>query len=184
MNNAFREQLLKAGLATKKQVKAASHEENVGRRKRRKKKKGGAEIAEASSELSVAQSVLAEKREQDKALNRQRDAARRTEALEAEVDDLIAKNRLKDARGDIGYKFPDGVTIKTILVTAAVQRTLAEGNTGIIRGKDGYCLVPRDVALRIEERIPSRIVLLNDLDEPADDDDPYAEYKVPDDLMW
>ncbi|MCF6285720.1 MAG: DUF2058 domain-containing protein [Candidatus Hydrogenedentes bacterium] len=183
MNNAFRDQLLKAGLTTKKKAKAAAHEENVSSRKRRRKKKGGAEVTEGSSDSSAAQAALAAKRDRDKALNQERDAERHSEALEAEVDDLIAKNRLRDTRGDIGYKFSDGGTIKTILVTAEVQRALSDGVMGIAWGKDGYSLVPHDVALRIEERVPNRLVLLNDSVAP-DGDDPYAEYTVPDDLMW
>lgn len=38
--------------------------------------------------------------------------------------------------------------------------------------------------MKIQERDPSRILLLNTHVEEADEDDPYAAYKIPDDLMW
>jgi uncharacterized protein YaiL (DUF2058 family) len=45
-------------------------------------------------------------------------------------------------------------------------------------------MIPRDAALRIQERDPRRVVLLNTQAEEPEADDPYAAYKVPDDLMW
>lgn len=184
MNDAFREQLLKAGLATKKQAKAVAHEENVGRRKRRKKNKGtpGAET-EVSADQRAAQAAAEDKRIRDKALNEEREANRKAEALQAEVDDLIAKNRLNDTKGEIAYQFVDDRKVKRVLVTEAVRKALAEGDTGIADLKGAYVLVSRDIALKVEERCPERLVWLNDPEEP-DENDPYSEYKVPDDLVW
>lgn len=38
--------------------------------------------------------------------------------------------------------------------------------------------------MKIQERDPNRILLLNTHVEEADEDDLYAAYKIPDDLMW
>ena len=184
MNDAFREQLLKAGLATKKQAKAVAHEENVGRRKRRKKNKGAAVVeSEVSADLQAAQAAAEEKRLRDKALNEEREANRKAEALRAEVDDLVAKNRKKDTKRDIAYQFVDGKKIKRVFVTEPVRLALANGDTGIVDAKGNYALVSRDIALKVEERCPERLVWLNEPEE-IDEDDPYGEYKVPDDLIW
>lgn len=180
MSDLFRDQLLKAGLATKKQAKAVLHEENKSRRKRRKKQ--GGDVAE-TPEQAAARAALEEKRERDRALNQAREAEREARARDAEVDNLIADHRLRDTDGDVPYKFPDGDTIKTIRVSAATQRDLAAGAIGIVDGAPGYCLVRRDTALAIEERVPDRLVLLFE-PETVEDDDPYSEYEVPDDLMW
>jgi uncharacterized protein len=181
MSDAFREQLLKAGLATKKQAKAAAHEENVSRRKRRKKKKGD---VEASPDCGAAQAALEEKRGRDLELNRQRDVERAARARQAEAEDLIARNGLKDTSGEFEYRFSDGGPIKTLSVTSDLRNALAEGGVGIARAKEGYRLIPRETALMVEERSPDHLVLLNEPDGPADDEDPYAAYKVPDDLIW
>lgn len=181
MNDLFREQLLKAGLATKKQVKAAAHEQNVSRRKKRRK---GAEAGEESDVAEAARAAAAEKQARDKALNRQREETRAAQAKIAEADALIADNLLRQTGGDVPYKFPDGAKVKTLYVSSEVQRALASGNHGIVRTREGYGLVSRATALAIEERCAERLVLLNEPDDPKDEDDPYGDYVVPDDLMW
>ncbi|MGV2836994.1 DUF2058 family protein, partial [Pseudomonas shirazensis] len=45
-------------------------------------------------------------------------------------------------------------------------------------------VIPREAAVKIQERDPGRILLLNTHVEEADENDPYAAYKIPDDLMW
>ena len=181
MSDAFREQLMKAGLVTKKQAKSAAHEENVSRRKRRKKNKGS---AEASPEFSAAQAALEEKRTRDLELNRQREAERLARARQAEAEDLIAKHGLRDTQGEFEYRFSDGGPIKTLNVTSDLRNALATGGVGIARAKKGYRLIPRATALMVEERSADHLVLLNEPDAPDGDDDPYAEFKVPDDLVW
>jgi len=49
-----------------------------------------------------------------------------------------------------------------------------------------YEVIPREAALKIQERDPRRIVQLNVLVESKtpEEDDPYAAYQIPDDLMW
>lgn len=54
-----------------------------------------------------------------------------------------------------------------------------------MRYEGSYELIPRDAALKIKERDPQRIILLNEpKSQDVDPDDPYAAYQVPDDLMW
>ena len=46
-------------------------------------------------------------------------------------------------------------------------------------------MIPREAALKIQERDPQRIVQMNvKTEEVAVEDDPYAAYQIPDDLMW
>ena len=40
------------------------------------------------------------------------------------------------------------------------------------------------IAEKIEERTPARLVLLNGAAGTISPEDPYAEFPVPDDLMW
>ena len=43
----------------------------------------------------------------------------------------------------------------------------------------GYEVIPREAALKIQERDPQRVVQLNIRTEEPDADDPYAAYQVP-----
>jgi uncharacterized protein YaiL (DUF2058 family) len=182
MNELFREQLLKAGLATKKQAKAAAHEENVARRQRRKENEGAPEAPTA--EQLAAQTALEEKRERDRQLNLEREAEQRRQALHAQSDELIKQNVLRKTKGEVEYKFADEGKVKRLFVTQGIRLQLGNGEIGIVWGSGGYHLVPRDVAEKIEERTPDRLILLNDPEKALSPGDPYAEFPVPDDLMW
>ena len=45
-------------------------------------------------------------------------------------------------------------------------------------------LVPKVIADKIAERDPSLVVQVKKASTAIDADDPYADFKVPDDLMW
>ncbi|MBS5195373.1 MAG: DUF2058 family protein, partial [Morganella morganii] len=48
-----------------------------------------------------------------------------------------------------------------------------------------YAIIPAVVADKITQRDAESIVLNNALaQDEADEDDPYADFKIPDDLMW
>lgn len=182
MNDLFREQLLKAGLATKKQAKAAAHEENIARRQRRKEADG--DEAPPTPEQLAAQKAIEEKRERDRQLNLEREAEQKAQALHAQSDDLIRQHALQNTKGPVDYKFADEGKVKSLSVSRETQIQLRDGATGIVWGAGGYHLVPRAIAEKIEERTPARLVLLNNAPDSLAPDDPYAEYPVPDDLMW
>lgn len=182
MNDLFREQLLKAGLATKKQAKAAAHEENIARRQRRKELDGAEDGPTA--EQVAAQKATEEKRARDRQLNLEREAEARAQALHAQSDELIKQNAIKKVKGNVEYKFADEGKVKRLFVSNEVQLALRDGATGIVWGSGGYHLVPRAIAEKIAERTPDRLILLNDTGEALAPDDPYAEFPVPDDLMW
>ena len=182
MNDLFRDQLLKAGLATKKQAKAAAHEENIARRQRRKEADG--EDGAPTPEQLAAQKAIEDKRERDRLLNLEREAEQRAQAFHAQSDDLIKQHALRNTKGPVDYKFADEGKVKSLMVSTEIQNQLRDGVTGIVWGPGGYHLVPRAIAEKIEERTPARLVLLNASNDALPPDDPYAEFPVPDDLMW
>ena len=66
-----------------------------------------------------------------------------------------------------------------------LQDQLVAGSLSIIKVDDGHELVPARVAQKISQRDPSCVISLGTgRPENIDADDPYADYKVPDDLMW
>ena len=105
-----------------------------------------------------------------------------------EIKQLIETHRQpKLARGEseVDYNFTDGKTIKKLMVTPRVQQLLMRGQLAIAKLGDGYELVPRVVADKIALRDSGSIILAKAqaADEP-DEDDPYKDYVIPDDLMW
>ena len=65
-----------------------------------------------------------------------------------------------------------------------MRTKLSNGALAVVSFAGGYEVIPREAALKIQERDPGRVLLLNTRVEEADEDDPYAAYKIPDDLMW
>ena len=62
---------------------------------------------------------------------------------------------------------------------------LSKGIITIVKQGDQYIIVPALVADRVAERDPTRIIFRAEKEISIDDeDDPYADYKIPDDLMW
>ena len=115
----------------------------------------------------------------------------RVQAREARVKQLIDMNRITIANGDIGFNFTDGNLIKKIFVDKLTQAQLINGRLAIARllvdnnSEGEYAIIPASVADKIAQRDASSIVLHSALSaEEQDEDDPYADFKVPDDLMW
>ena len=142
--------------------------------------KNGTVVNEATllAEQSRQQQV-----ERDRLLNQQKKAEAEQKALAAQVKQLIEMNVISD-KGDVGFNFTDQNKVKKIYVSEKIQQQLGKGQIAIARNGDSYLLVPVQVAERIQQRVPEAVVLLNQKDEALDEDDPYADFKIPDDLMW
>jgi uncharacterized protein YaiL (DUF2058 family) len=171
--------LLKAGLVDEQRVKQARSS------KRKKGKQVGGKTRPGEEDRRRAQQAAAEKARRDAELNRQRQEEARRKAEANELRQLIHSNRIPRGEGDVAYSFLDGGSIKRIYVTAEQQGKLAKGTLAVVRQDTGYELLIPEIAERVRARDESLIVVLN---QPGgggvDQDDEYADYKVPDDLMW
>ncbi len=169
---SLQEQMLKAGLVDKKKLKKAA--------KGSKKSRVQAREAKAAVEANRAAQL-----EQDKNLNRLKNEEVQKKEFQAQVKQLIEMNRLDRKDGDIGYNFTDGTLVKKIYVDKTMQDQLVRGRLAIVRLADSYEVIPSVVADKIAQRDESSIVLNNvvENDDP-DEDDPYADFVIPDDLMW
>lgn len=179
MSLSLRDQLLKAGLVNQKQAK------QVGKEKQKEQRlvhKGQAQADD--SQKRAAQEAMAEKAKRDQELNRQQQEKVEQKARTAQVKQLIEVSRLPRLITEDYYNFVDDKKVKRIPVNAMVRNKLSSGSLAIVHHGGGYEIIPREAALKIQERDPRRIVLLNTPTEAPDADDPYAAYQVPDDLMW
>lgn len=179
MANAFGDQFLKAGLVSKSRLDKARKSRNKQQKQKQKQK------IEVVDEAAVAaRQAAAGQAARDRELNRrQKEEAGRRE-IQAQVRQLVELNRLPRDHGEVGYNFQDGTAIRKILVTEEIRDKLGRGLLAIARFDDGYEVIPSVVAEKIMLREASCIVSNEPTGQEHGEDDPYADYKVPDDLMW
>lgn len=180
MSNPFQEQFLKAGLVTKEQVKKANQKKP---KKQQRSKKAPPKLDEATLKARQAEEKKAQR---DRELNQKRQEQIRQRALSAEIDQLISNNFIKrDEKCDIAYNFEHRNKIHRIYVNAELKKKIVDGDCGIARIEGRYEVIPLSTAEKIQQRNEKRVVLLAKEDQAQkNDNDPYAEYQVPDDLMW
>ena len=65
-----------------------------------------------------------------------------------------------------------------------MKQQIIEGKLGIARIEGRYELVPKTIAEKIQQRNDKRVILFENTEQEIDENDPYAEFQVPDDLMW
>ncbi|QSP94205.1 DUF2058 domain-containing protein [Marinobacter salinisoli] len=176
---SLQDQLLKAGLADEKKAKAIRQEK---RKKRKTQPKGAAQESEAELRARRARE---EKAERDRQLNQERQRAAEEKAIQAQIRQIIETNRLDRGKAEQDYQFVDGKKIKKILVNDLMVDQLSRGRLAIARLGEGYEIIPEAAARKIMERDEQAIVVLHDRKQDDDpEDDPYAGYEIPDDLMW
>ena len=187
--NALQAQLLKAGLVKKSQVSQVANQQAKARVDKHDPK-AAAIAAEAELARIEAEKARLEKVERDRQIAAERNAERRANELRAQARQIIADKKAL-AKGEAEYRFNDGEVIRTLLLTEAVRKQVIDAALVIVRDVEGYCLLPRVAAVQVRERAPELIVLDNagrDYVEPstgnAEDDAYYAQFQVPDDLVW
>jgi len=84
---------------------------------------------------------------------------------------------------ELTYNFVYDKKVKTMYVTSDLQTQLIRGQVAIATLDEKFYLIPDKFAEKIEQRIPDYVIRVQPEEEP-DEDDPYADYKIPDDLMW
>jgi uncharacterized protein YaiL (DUF2058 family) len=143
------------------------------------------EAREAVEENKKAQ------QERDKQLSEQHKQAVLSKEFKAQVKQLIEMNRVVISKGTITFNFTDNNLIKKLEVDKTTQAQLINGRLAIARlavdnkPEGEYAIIPASVADKIAQRDASSIVLHSALSqEEQDQDDPYADFKIPDDLMW
>lgn len=177
MSKSLQDQLLKAGLANKKQAVKAKKAIN----NREKLKRAGKEVD--NDVARAAEQARQEKLTKDRELNELKNREAEQVAVQAQIDQLVDMNTISE-RGDIDFSFPEGKLIKTISVTDRQRGALTAGVLAVVKRHDKYHLVPRKTAEKIAERDENAVLLCNIETGDQQYEDEYADYQVPDDLMW
>lgn len=179
---SLQEQLLKAGLAKKSKVAEAAREQLKARHG-----KGPAKPSDVALE---AERARLEKIERDRALERERKTQARQVELRAQARQIIQDKQVPGA-GDSDYRFDADGAIRSLLVGNEQRRQLASGALVIARLGERYVLLPRAAGDKVRERDAGMVVLdhgngagAGEAAATSEDDAYYAQFQVPDDLVW
>jgi uncharacterized protein YaiL (DUF2058 family) len=182
MSKSIQEQLLNAGLVSTKQVNQANASKSKQKRHQRSQKTQAIE----QSRLEISQKAI-EKAERDLALNRQRELEKQRRAIEAQIKQLADENRIAEDNEGEAFHFDHKGIVKKVYVSAPVRLQIISGQLAIVISENRYRIVPTEIALKIEARDESALVLRRDptgSDHNGELDSSYAKYKIPDDLIW
>ena len=181
MGNSLFDQLKKTGLVDK--TKAQKVKRDQYKNKKQKSKKGSAEQVDEVKLL--AEKAQAEKVERDRQINKQKEEEAERKAIAAQIIQLIETNRVEDRDGEIVYNFTDAKVVKHIYISEQAHKHLMSGRLAIAKLGEEYELVPTAVAEKIKQRDEKCIIICEQSAETElTEDNPYAAYSIPDDLMW
>lgn len=181
---SLQDQLLKAGLTTKQKTRQA----NVDKRKKNKQKRSGVQH-DASLQEQVQQDLAkakTDKQTKDNALNEQKKQQLADKEQVLRIKQILTHHQIKNVEGDNVYNYTFDTTIKKLPLDAITHKALVNGRLALC-GLDGVTyLVTRETAEKLSELDKNVVLVQNDnsLDEQVDEDDPYADYQIPDDMMW
>jgi len=176
---SLQDQLLKAGLVNKTKVKLANQDKSKQQKEQRRS--GVQSVDEAKLAAQEAQRQQAERA---RALNAERDAAAQQKAIHAQIVQMVQQNRQPAGKGDIAYNYTFQNKIERLYVSPEVQGHLIAGRLVIVVLNGATELVPRVIADKIAERDAALLVRVKQSSNVVDEDDPYAAFQIPDDLMW
>jgi uncharacterized protein YaiL (DUF2058 family) len=182
MSMSLRDQLIAAGLGTKKQAKEATQPKRPPSRHQ--------PPAPLSPEQVAANKALAAKNARDRELNRRQQEKAAAKARRAEVKQLIEQHRIPPVESDEFFNFADGTRLARLAVTPALREQIIKGAVAIVRYEGHYALVPEAIIGRIRERDEHAVVVQESGGSASApptagaEEDPYKDFVVPDDLVW
>ena len=179
MAGSLQDQLLKAGLSNKQKANDAKTQKHKQSKKQRKSNEVFVDQNKADAEK-----VRQEKLERDRQLNQEKKQEAETKAVQAQIKDMVEQAKVAKGDGDIAYNFVHNKKVKKLYLKEDASQGLSKGQLAIVFIENSYQLVPTAVAEKIRQRDEQCVIVCNENVTEVDDDDPYADFQVPDDLMW
>ena len=178
MSTSLKDQLLKAGLVKKKDTQKKPKKKRAPTAPKKARKK-------VSENTLRTQRAMLDKAKKDKKLNERKQAEAQKKARYAQIKQLVDASKLDRKEGEQSYSFTYKKKVKSIYVTAEQHKQLSRDQLAIIL-MDGelFEIVPNKVAEQIATRESHRVIKNPANDVTPNDDDPYADYQIPDDLSW
>ncbi len=166
MGNPLQDQLLKAGLVSKKQAGKAKQEQYV---QSKKKKKGKSVRKNARKPIRQAEVARAAEVARNKQISRKQAEERKQHEQQAQIKQLVMQNRVeRDEKKGQAYHFALGKKINRIFVAEEMIDRLCEGQLGIVQLEESFEVVPAKVARQVAERDTGAVISLR---EPSEEED-------------
>lgn len=162
---SLRDQLLKAGLASKKQAQQVESQKRKQEHDAKKNKELENKLKqEQESELKKLEEEAQERRELDWQLNKNRDQllAQRESLFRAKQ--LLRSQAANQREAHECYFFTEGNAIRKVMVTSWQREMLARGKLGIGKPEedtDDFLIVPMECAKLVLEICPAKILVLH-----------------------
>jgi len=179
MSDSLRDQLLKAGLVTKKEAARSERAKQPFRGGK------GRNPPTGTSNKAADDAARAAKAARDRELNRAQQAKIEARARRAQLRQIIDQHRIPSPETDEYFNFVDGGKVRRIAVDGGLRAKLVAGTLVIARCDGRYDMVPAEAAAQVRERDPDAVVSLDpSVAAQTSEDDPYRDFAVPDDLTW
>lgn len=177
---SLQDQLLKSGLVTAAQAKSVKSDKFKQAKQQRNNN-----ITAVDEAKELALKKQAEKLERDRELNQLRKQQDEKKEIAAQVRQLIELNRYEKDPDGLAYRFIYKNKVKTLYVSETMREQIISGRLAIVKLDQQYEVVSAEVAGKIKSRDPASVIVQNDNTSVAENkDDPYADFQVPDDLIW
>jgi hypothetical protein len=181
---SLQDQLLKAGLTTKQKARQA----NADSRKKNKQKRSGVKH-DATLQEQVKQDLAKSKQEKiakDNALNTEKKQQLAAKEQGFRILQILQHQNIKNVVGENEYNYTYASKIKKVLIDDVTHRALINGRLALCGFDDVTYIVTSETAAKLATLDEKIILVQNDKVESdtPDEDDPYAGYEIPDDLMW
>ncbi|RBW47369.1 DUF2058 domain-containing protein [Psychromonas sp. B3M02] len=179
---SLQDQLMNSGLVNKQKAKQAQTEKR--RQAKQKKKKGTVAVSDVQKAIQEKAELQKQK---DLENNQQTQQELAVRAAHGKLIQMIAQHCEKDYQGDLDYHFTYDNKVKRIAVTPKIQQGLIKGSFAICVLNEEFYLINKEATEKLRAIDESVLVALHDqsqVEETSDEDDPYAEFAIPDDLMW
>lgn len=170
MRSKLQDQLLKAGLANQQQAKV------INKSKKKQQSKPSPQETQAQRAAQA---------ERDRQLNEQRKQEAERKERQAQIRQIITQHALPvDPKADLGYHFAQAGKVKRLYVTQELIGKLERGQLAVTCLDERHLIISTDAADKIRARDPDYFIHQQSKPQQPDEDDPYADYQIPDDLMW
>lgn len=194
MSSSLQEQLVQAGLAEEESLNRSrgGNQRRAGGRRGGGDRQGGGRKAHSPGQQSAKDKGARDAARAKTAENTEgkATAAPKREPTAQESADrlrqIIRASRIDRAYAGVPYRFTQGARVREIAVTGTQQGRIARGELAVVTDGERCELVPAKVARRVRGIDPAAVLVLNAGAGRGGDegDDPYADHRVPDDLMW
>ena len=177
---SLQEQLLKAGLGDEKKAKKIRKEKN--------KKNKAVRKNQQTADTSLQDDIKAQKEAQaqlDADRNKVIQEKIELKSEHGKVKQMIQQRHITDVAGELSFNYVLDNKVKTLSVDQPSYNALTKGQIGLCVLEGKSYVMPGISIDKIRAVDEAYVLVLNEnTSTEVEEDDPYADFQIPDDLMW